>query len=456
MSSNWPKVKLREVCKIRRGSSPRPIIEFMADKGMPWVKISDATESVSRFIEKTKEFIKYEGVPKSVIVNEGDLILSNSGTAGLPKFMKITACIHDGWQTLSDFDGIDKYFLYYSLLNIRSNLIRNANDSTMKNLTLDMVRDAEICLPSLSEQKAISKVLSDIDSKIELNTSTNQALEQTAQALFKSWFVDFDPVKAKIEILASGGSNAEAELAAMSMIAAKDLNQLDELKENNPDNYAELVQTAALFPKMFAHDKNIPFGWKVGVISDIAKLNANSWTNKNQPEQVHYVDLSNTKNGVIDTITTYSFKESPSRARRILTPGDTVIGTVRPGNKSYALIGETEKQLTGSTGFAVLTPIEELWTSFVYFAVTNDESIEMYAHLADGGAYPAIKAEVVAHTSCTLAAKNIMQKFWQITGPIFEKIHQNRLENEELAHLRDTILPKILSGEIAITSESRK
>ena len=139
MSSNWQKVKLGEVCKIRRGSSPRPIVEFMADSGMPWVKISDATETDSRFIEKTKEFIKHEGVAKSVIVNEGDLILSNSGTAGLPKFMNITACIHDGWQTLSDFDGVNKYFLYYSLLNIRSNLIRNAHDSTMKNLTLDMV-----------------------------------------------------------------------------------------------------------------------------------------------------------------------------------------------------------------------------------------------------------------------------------------------------------------------------
>lgn len=272
MSSNWQKVKLGEVCKIRRGSSPRPIVEFMADSGMPWVKISDATETDSRFIEKTKEFIKHEGVAKSVIVNEGDLILSNSGTAGLPKFMKITACIHDGWQTLSDFDGVNKYFLYYSLLNIRSNLIRNAHDSTMKNLTLDMVRDAEICLPSLIEQETISKVLSDIDSKIELNNATNRNLEQIAQAIFKSWFVDFDPVKAKMETLAAGGSADDAELAAMSVISAKTVDELNSLKASNPEAFNKLAQTAALFPAAMQDSElgEIPEGWSYCTFGDIS------------------------------------------------------------------------------------------------------------------------------------------------------------------------------------------
>src|SRR5690554_3785498 len=123
MSVEWKEVKLGDVCKIRRGSSPRPIVEFMADKGMPWVKISDATQSNSRCINRTNEFIKFEGIRDSVIVNKGDLILSNSGTAGLPKFMGITACIHDGWQVFSDLQGIDIEFLYYSLINIRSALL---------------------------------------------------------------------------------------------------------------------------------------------------------------------------------------------------------------------------------------------------------------------------------------------------------------------------------------------
>ena len=112
--SEWKQVMLSDVCSIRRGSSPRPIQSYLSDSGMPWVKIADATESSSRYIDKTNEYIRPSGVEKSVLVERGSLILSNSGTAGMPKFMGIKACIHDGWQVLNDFKGIDKYYLYYN------------------------------------------------------------------------------------------------------------------------------------------------------------------------------------------------------------------------------------------------------------------------------------------------------------------------------------------------------
>ena len=86
----------------------------------------------------------------------------------------------------------------------------------------------------------------------------------------------------------------------------------------------------------------------------------------------------------------------------------------------------------------------------VYLATTNDDSIDGYARLADGGAYPAIKPVVVADTPCVIPTTDIAQKFWQLTGAMLKKAHQNRLENEELAKLRDTLLPKLLSGEIEL------
>lgn len=97
MANKWKEVRLGDITSIRRGSSPRPIVNFITDEGMPWVKIADATGSDSKYITSTKQYLKQEGVCKSIIVEPGDLILSNSGTAGLPKFMGITACIHDGW-----------------------------------------------------------------------------------------------------------------------------------------------------------------------------------------------------------------------------------------------------------------------------------------------------------------------------------------------------------------------
>ncbi len=203
-------------------------------------------------------------------------------------------------------------------------------------------------------------------------------------------------------------------------------------------------------------ETGIPNGWTQGSIADIAKLNAKSWTKKNSPEQVHYVDLANTKNGVIESVTTYDFEESPSRARRILNSGDTIVGTVRPGNRSYAFIGDTEKPLTGSTGFAVLSPKKSYWTSFVYLATTNDDSIDEYARLADGGAYPAIKPAVVADTQCAIPTEDIAKKFWELTGPMLRKAHQNRLQNEDLAALRDTLLPKLLSGDVKLSDPKVK
>ncbi|MCU8502120.1 restriction endonuclease subunit S [Vibrio vulnificus] len=346
----------------------------------------------------------------------------------------------------------------YLLCAMQSNYVQHqlearATGSTVKGIKQSELRKVILPVPPFEEQQRVSNILKSISDKILLNSKTNQTLEQISQAIFKSWFVDFDPVKAKMETLAAGGNADDAELAAMGVISAKTHDELNSLKASNPKAFNKLAQTATLFPKDLDSETGTPAGWNSGVIADIAKLNANSWTKKNRPEQVHYVDLSNTKNGRIETVTTYAFDEAPSRARRILNSGDTIIGTVRPGNRAFALIGETEKPLTGSTGFAVLSPKEEFWTSFVYLATTNDDAVDEYARLADGGAYPAIKPEVVADTPCVLPTKDIAQKFWQLTGAMLKKAHQARLENEELAKTRDTLLPKLLSGEINVTSE---
>lgn len=189
--SSWKKVKLGDVCFIRRGSSPRPIKDFLITdplEGMPWVKIADATETKTRYLSHTNEFIRHEGVCKSVIVEPGDLILSNSGTAGLPKIMGIVACIHDGWQTFKDLNGIDRDFLYYYLLFIRARLLHNAYDSTMKNLTLDMLRDYEMDLPPIETQKKIAGILNSFDTQIEINLKIMSVLESQIMEIYKHDF----------------------------------------------------------------------------------------------------------------------------------------------------------------------------------------------------------------------------------------------------------------------------
>lgn len=119
MKSEWKHLKIGDVVEIRRGASPRPIHNYLCKDGMPWVKIADATVDTSRYITKTNECIIEAGVIKSVVVEPETLIVSNRATPGLPKIMKIRACVHDGWLVFSDFNGVLRDFLYYKFINIR-------------------------------------------------------------------------------------------------------------------------------------------------------------------------------------------------------------------------------------------------------------------------------------------------------------------------------------------------
>jgi type I restriction enzyme S subunit len=121
---------------------------------------------------------------------------------------------------------------------------------------------------------------------------------------------------------------------------------------------------------------------------------------------------------------------------------------VRPGNGSYAFIATDS--LTGSTGFAVLRPRVPEFGQFIYLAVTAAESIEALAHLADGGAYPAVRPEVVVATQVIRPDNKVVVRFSQLTNPLFAKTAQLRREVAALAATRDALLPKLISGELRI------
>lgn len=176
MKSDWSRKKIKDVVDIRRGASPRPIHKFLSNKGIPWVKIADATVTSSRYLWKTKECIIDEGVNKSVLVEPETLIVSNSATPGLPKIMKINACVHDGWLIFSNYQGITRDFLYYKLIEIQRYLTNQANGSVFQNLKTDIVKNFEILIPEINIQNKIVSILKSIDDKIELNHRINNNL----------------------------------------------------------------------------------------------------------------------------------------------------------------------------------------------------------------------------------------------------------------------------------------
>lgn len=311
--------------------------------------------------------------------------------------------------------------------------------SVQQVLNVKTAADLEIDLPPLTEQKAIAHILGTLNDKIELNRRMNATLEGMAQALFKSWFVDFDPV---IDNALAAGNPIPDELAPRAEVRRQ------ALELNAPSLSAEASAKAG-FPAAFQFTEElgwIPEGWKTGKITDLADLNSESWSNKSHPDHVNYVDLANTKNGRINEVSPYEYTEAPSRARRVLRGDDTIIGTVRPGNRSFAYINEDG--LTGSTGFAVLRPKLEACRSYVYLCLTQDDVIDHFAHLADGGAYPAIRPEVVGNLDTVTFPQELIELFDQKAYPLIEKIGQHQRASEILTKLRDTLLPKLISGEL--------
>jgi type I restriction enzyme S subunit len=127
---------------------------------------------------------------------------------------------------------------------------------------------------------------------------------------------------------------------------------------------------------------------------------------------------------------------------------DTIVGTVRPANGSYAFI--SRDGLTGSTGFAVLRPRKREYAEFVYLAVTEPENIERLGHLADGGAYPAVRPEGVVATKTVRPGREILKVFTQKVAPMLSRVASNAEEMTTLATLRDTLLPKLISGELRV------
>lgn len=179
----WEVAKIGDVTTIIRGASPRPIQDFMSEKGMPWLKISDATSSQGKYIIKIKEFIKEEGISKSRKVTQGTLVLSNSATPGMAKIMLLEACVHDGWLIFNDYKKISKEFMYYYLVKERERILSLSNGSVFRNLKTDILKNYPIIIPNEEVIKKMNSIYVSINEDIKKRTLENEKLETIRDAL---------------------------------------------------------------------------------------------------------------------------------------------------------------------------------------------------------------------------------------------------------------------------------
>ncbi len=319
---------------------------------------------------------------------------------GKTSFIRKLAVTNQQINTIVVNEIYDVEYVYYVLSNQQDFLQGIAGGSAQPILNKSTFSRIEIPIPPLEEQRRIAGVLGALDDKIELNRQMNRTLEAIAQALFKSWFVDFD-----------GHTDFE-------------------------DSGTDLGR--------------VPVGWTVGKMSDLANLNPTKWTKKTSPETIHYLTLTDTSWGEYQKPEKMRYEDAPSRARRILQDGDTIFGRVRPANGSYALIQDPESNLTGSTGFTVLRPKFESARYFNYLWITQQRVVEYLAATAHGSAYPAVAHEIIHQVPVVLPPREKMNDFHQIVEPLILRISANRKQSRTLAELRDTLLPKLISGEVRV------
>lgn len=391
MKFEWSNKKIKDVVDIRRGASPRPIHNFLAKNGMPWVKIADATADPSRYLWKTNEYIIDEGIKKSVVVEPETLIVSNSATPGLPKIMKITACVHDGWLVFSNYRGITRDFLYYKFIDIRRKLVNQANGSVFQNLKTDIVKNFDIDIPSIQTQNKIVDILSRLDDKIELNNAINENLEQQAQALFKSWFLNYEPWKG---------------IAPNSWLHGKLGDFADIKRGGSPRPIQEYLSDSGL-------------RWLK--ISDVTSL-----------QTPFIIDI---KDHII---------EEGLKKTVFLKAGSLVLSnSATPGIPKILDVDSC---------------IHDGWLYFPESKFSN-EYLYLYfkyirqqlVNLSNGSVFNNLKTDILKGYPTILPDEETLQRFDGIIKPMFLQMQNFTRESHNLMDLRDTILPRLMSGELDVS-----
>ena len=182
MPSHWESGVLGDYVTVKRGGSPRPIQEYLSNEGLRWLKIADVSGINGPYILEIKEHIKEEGLRRTVYLEPGSLVLSNSATPGIPKILSIGTCIHDGWLYFPQSEFTNEW-LYCYFLNVRQELVRMANGSVFQNLKTDIVKNFEVIRPDDETLASFQKTIAPLFGLMEARQQESKQLAELRDAL---------------------------------------------------------------------------------------------------------------------------------------------------------------------------------------------------------------------------------------------------------------------------------
>ena len=309
-------------------------------------------------------------------------------------------------------------------------------------------RRMTLTLPPLETQRAIARILGGLDDKIELNRQSNQTLEQIAQTIFKSWFIDFVPVKAKIEAKAEGRN---PERAAMCVISGKTDGELDQLP---PEQCQQLASTAALFPDELVETELglIPKGWQVKSLPEAIDVNPPRILKKGTIAP--YLDMANVPTNTVRA--TNVIPRVFSSGSKFIN-GDTLLARITPclenGKTTYVDFLAKNQVGWGSTEFIVFRPKAPLPEAFGYLLCRLSEFRAFaIANMSGTSGRQRVPNNCFENYLLAVPDFGIASAFGDLVGKIMDGIKAQDEESKTLATLRDSLLPKLLSGELSVTT----
>ena len=394
-------------------------------------------------------------------IRDGDLIVCEGGEPGRCAIwrgdapMKIQKALH----RVRTMEGLDNYFLYYWFLLAGSagELEPFFTGTTIKHLTGKALAELRIPLPPIALQREVAKILSSLDAKIDLNRRINQTLEAMAQAIFKSWFVDVDPVKAKISALTEGRDPLRA---AMSAISGKSDAELDALL---PEQYEELAEIAELFPDGMEKSElgEIPTGWPPTSIRDVAEVvKGKSYSSKDlvDNDEVALVTLKSFERGGGFRMDGFKPYVGPYKSEQVVLPGDLIVAytdvtqAAELIGKPAVVVGVSHfKTLVASLDVGIVRPVSErVSRQFLYgLFMTDAFQSHTFAHTS-GTTVLHLAKEGVPSYIFACPDERLVRFFSGVAEAMAMEKQKLLDQNRSLAILRDTLLPKLLSGELSV------
>ena len=397
-------LKLFDVIEVIGGGTPKRSVADYWNGDIDWLTVNDFNTD-GRYVHSADEKITELGLNKSStkMLAAGDLIISARGTVGCLAQLTKPMAFNQSCYGIRGKENLDNDFLYYFLKTKITELQRNSHGAVFDTITTNTFKILSINLPPLAEQKAISSVLGELDDKIENNRRMNETLKEMARAIFKSWFVDFDPVHTK----AAGDSPSNMD-----------------------------VDTAALFPSSFGVD-GLPKGWKEVEFGELII-----------PKKGKMITKKTALNGDIPVV---AGGLKPAYYHNAFNAKAPVVTISASGNAGFVNI--YYKNIWASDCSFINYEISDyVYLSHSFLKFNQEKLFNMQTGAVQQHIYPSD----IMRLKIIFGSIQILEKYEQITSNYYKKIAANYYQNDTLAELRDILLPKLMSGEIRLKDAERE